>query len=101
MVQVADLFAREEVPLPAVLMAAEAMNDALRLIEPHLAPDKSRTVILGKKGIFFAQRVLAQMAPLTQALELMEPTRYTWPPLLWSVPGMIRNAFMDNEEKEE
>ena len=51
MVEVGDAFGNEEIPLPAVLVAAEAMTQAVNIMEPHISADdvaeKMGTVVLG------------------------------------------------------
>ena len=37
MTEVGDGFANEEIPLPGVLVAAEAMTKAIEIMEPHIA----------------------------------------------------------------
>ena len=49
--RVGDLFDKEEIPLPAVLVAAEAMTQAIEVLGPHIpkedAVNKTGTVVLG------------------------------------------------------
>jgi hypothetical protein len=99
MIRMVERFAGEQTPLPCLLMAAEAMNQALKILEPHVPHKRTGTVIFEKKGIFFARRVLAQMEPLVEALHLMEPTRYTWPSFLWDIPKMVQSAFTKQQMK--
>ena len=51
MTEVGDGFANEEIPLPGVLVAAEAMTKAIEIMEPHIAKEEVAetlgTVILG------------------------------------------------------
>jgi trimethylamine corrinoid protein len=51
MTEVGDGFANEEIPLPGVLVAAEAMTKAIEIMEPHIPRDevaeKLGTVVLG------------------------------------------------------
>jgi trimethylamine corrinoid protein len=51
MTEVGDGFANEEIPLPGVLVAAEAMTKAIEIMEPHIPKDevaeKLGTVVLG------------------------------------------------------
>jgi corrinoid protein of di/trimethylamine methyltransferase len=51
MTQVGDGFAREEIPLPGVLVAAEAMTKAIEIMEPHIpkkdVAKKLGTVVIG------------------------------------------------------
>ena len=51
MTEVGDGFANEEIPLPGVLLAAEAMTKAIEIMEPHIAKEEVAetlgTVILG------------------------------------------------------
>jgi trimethylamine corrinoid protein len=51
MTEVGDGFANEEIPLPAVLIAAEAMTKAIEIMEPHIPKDevarKLGTVVIG------------------------------------------------------
>ncbi len=51
MTQVGDGFANEEIPLPGVLVAAEAMTKAIEIMEPHIpkedAREKAGTVVIG------------------------------------------------------
>jgi trimethylamine corrinoid protein len=51
MSEVGDGFANEEIPLPGVLVAAEAMTTAIEIMEPHIPKDevaeKLGTVVLG------------------------------------------------------
>jgi trimethylamine corrinoid protein len=51
MTQVGDGFAKEEIPLPGVLVAAEAMTKAIEIMEPHIpkeqVAEKLGTVVLG------------------------------------------------------
>ncbi|GAB4284990.1 MAG: B12-binding domain-containing protein [Deferrisomatales bacterium] len=51
MTEVGDKFANEEIPLPYVLVAAEAMTKAVELMEPHIPADataeKLGTVVIG------------------------------------------------------
>lgn len=95
MIRAADLFAEEKMPLPGLLAAAEAMNAVLRTIQPHLCRKTTGTVIFGKKGMFFAQRVLARIQPLSQALNDMQSTRYTWPSLLWNIPTKVLESVSE------
>ncbi len=98
MLEIIDLFAQEKTALPTVLMAVTAMNNALKILDPSLTGQSTETVIFGKKGYFFAKRVLDRIEPLTQALHLMQPTRHTWPSLLWEVPDVIRKCFVEPEK---
>jgi hypothetical protein len=93
MTQVANLFSKEEIPLPGVLTAVEAMNRAIEIMEPHIPQQEKGAVVIRKQGLFLGNRVIAAMQPLSQALSLMEPTRYTWPSFLWDVPIRIQNSF--------
>jgi trimethylamine corrinoid protein len=49
--RVGDLFDKEEIPLPAVLIAAEAMTRAIEILGPHIpkdeVPQKTGKVVLG------------------------------------------------------
>jgi trimethylamine corrinoid protein len=51
MTEVGDGFAKEEIPLPGVLVAAEAMTKAMEIMEPHIPKEnvakKLGTVVLG------------------------------------------------------
>jgi trimethylamine corrinoid protein len=51
MTQVGDGFANEEIPLPGVLVAAEAMTKAIEIMEPHIpkkdVAKKMGTVVIG------------------------------------------------------
>ena len=51
MTEVGDGFANEEIPLPGVLVAAEAMTKAIEIMEPHIPKDevaeKLGTVVIG------------------------------------------------------
>jgi trimethylamine corrinoid protein len=51
MTEVGDGFANEEIPLPGVLVAAEAMTKAIAIMEPHIPKDevaeKLGTVVIG------------------------------------------------------
>jgi trimethylamine corrinoid protein len=51
MTEVGDGFANEEIPLPGVLVAAEAMTRAISVMEPHIPKDevaeKLGTVVIG------------------------------------------------------
>jgi len=51
MTEVGDGFANEEIPLPGVLVAAEAMTKAIEIMEPHIpkedVAEKLGTVVLG------------------------------------------------------
>jgi trimethylamine corrinoid protein len=51
MTEVGDGFANEEIPLPGVLVAAEAMTKAIEIMEPHIAKEEVSktlgTVVLG------------------------------------------------------
>ena len=51
MTEVGDGFANEEIPLPGVLVAAEAMTRAIAIMEPHIPKDevaeKLGTVVIG------------------------------------------------------
>lgn len=51
MVEVGDAFGNEEIPLPAVLVAAEAMTEALTILEPHIPKqdeaEKTGVVVIG------------------------------------------------------
>ncbi len=51
MTEVGDGFANEKIPLPGVLVAAEAMTKAIEIMEPHIPKDevaeKLGTVVLG------------------------------------------------------
>jgi len=51
MTQVGDGFANEEIPLPGVLVAAEAMTKAIEIMEPHIPKEdvrkKAGTVVIG------------------------------------------------------
>ena len=51
MTQVGDGFANEEIPLPGVLVAAEAMTKAIEIMEPHIpeedAAEKMGTIVIG------------------------------------------------------
>jgi trimethylamine corrinoid protein len=51
MTQVGDGFANEEIPLPGVLVAAEAMTKAIEIMAPHIpkeeVADKLGTVVIG------------------------------------------------------
>jgi trimethylamine corrinoid protein len=51
MTQVGDGFANEEIPLPGVLVAAEAMTKAIEVMEPHIpkedVAEKLGTVVIG------------------------------------------------------
>lgn len=51
MTQVGDGFANEEIPLPGVLVAAEAMTKAIEIMEPHIpkeeVAEKLGTVVIG------------------------------------------------------
>ncbi len=51
MTQVGDGFANEEIPLPGVLVAAEAMTEAIKIMEPHIpkkdVAKKVGTVVIG------------------------------------------------------
>jgi trimethylamine corrinoid protein len=40
MTEVGDCFAREELPLPGVLVAAEAMTKAIEIMEPHIPKEQ-------------------------------------------------------------
>lgn len=40
MTEVGEGFAREEIPLPGVLVAAEAMTKAIEILEPHIPKDE-------------------------------------------------------------
>lgn len=49
--RIGDLFDKEEIPLPAVLVAAEAMTQAIEILGPHIPKDaaveKKGTIVLG------------------------------------------------------
>jgi trimethylamine corrinoid protein len=51
MTQVGEMFANEEMPLPFVLVAADAMTQAIEIMEPHIpagaAAEKVGTVVIG------------------------------------------------------
>ncbi len=51
MTQVGDGFANEEIPLPGVLVAAEAMTKAIEIMEPHIPKEdvakKLGTIVIG------------------------------------------------------
>ena len=51
MTQVGEMFANEEMPLPFVLVAADAMTQAIEIMEPHIpagtSSEKAGTVVLG------------------------------------------------------
>jgi trimethylamine corrinoid protein len=51
MTEVGDGFANEEIPLPGVLVAAEAMTKAIKIMEPHIpkedVAEKLGTVVIG------------------------------------------------------
>lgn len=47
MTEIGDCFAREEIPLPGVLVAAEAMTKAIEIMEPHI-PKEDVSEPLGK-----------------------------------------------------
>lgn len=51
MTEVGDGFANEEIPLPGVLVAAEAMTRAIEIMEPHIAKEEIAetlgTVVIG------------------------------------------------------
>jgi len=51
MTEVGDGFANEEIPLPGVLVAAEAMTKAIEIMEPHIAKEEIAetlgTVVIG------------------------------------------------------
>jgi trimethylamine corrinoid protein len=51
MTEVGDGFANEEIPLPGVLVAAEAMTRAIEIMEPHIAKEEVAktlgTVVIG------------------------------------------------------
>jgi trimethylamine corrinoid protein len=51
MTQVGEMFANEEMPLPFVLVAADAMTQAIEIMEPHIpagaAAEKAGTVVIG------------------------------------------------------
>ncbi|MFQ5483753.1 MAG: B12-binding domain-containing protein [Desulfobacterales bacterium] len=51
MTQVGDGFANEEIPLPGVLVAAEAMTKAIEIMEPHIPrediAEKMGTIVIG------------------------------------------------------
>jgi trimethylamine corrinoid protein len=51
MTEVGDGFANEEIPLPGVLVAAEAMTKAIEIMEPHIAREEVAktlgTVVIG------------------------------------------------------
>ena len=51
MTEVGDGFANEEIPLPGVLIAAEAMTKAIKIMEPHIAKEEVAetlgTVVIG------------------------------------------------------
>ena len=51
MTEVGDGFANEEIPLPGVLVAAEAMTKAIEIMEPHIpkedVAEKLGTVVIG------------------------------------------------------
>ncbi len=51
MTQVGDGFANEEIPLPGVLVAAEAMTKAIEIMEPHIPKEdiakKMGTIVIG------------------------------------------------------
>ena len=51
MTEVGDGFAKEEIPLPRVLIAAEAMTKAIEIMEPHIPKEdvveKLGTVVIG------------------------------------------------------
>ena len=51
MTEVGDGFANEEIPLPGVLVAAEAMTKAIEILEPHIAKEEVAktlgTVVIG------------------------------------------------------
>lgn len=51
MTQVGDLFNNEEIPLPFVIVAAEAMTKAIAILEPHIPEqgkgEKTGTVVIG------------------------------------------------------
>lgn len=51
MTQVGDGFANEEIPLPGVLVAAEAMTKAIEIMEPHIpkedVAEKMGTIVIG------------------------------------------------------
>ncbi len=51
MTTIGDMFGNEEIPLPGVLVAAEAMTKAIEILEPHIPKDSSSkkigTVVIG------------------------------------------------------
>jgi methanogenic corrinoid protein MtbC1 len=95
MIQVADLFANEEMTLPGVLIAAQAFNRAIEIMEPFIPQETAEKVVIRARGVFLGKRILITMQPLSQALMLMESTRYTWPSFLWKLTHRVQNTIED------
>lgn len=93
MIRVADLFANEEITLSGVLMAAQAFNRAIEIMKPFFPQETVGKVVIRAKGVFLGKRILAKMQPLSEALALMEPTRYTWPSFLWHLTHRVQNTI--------
>lgn len=95
MIKVADLFDKEKIALSGVLIAAEAFNKAIKIMEPFIPPETAERVVVRARGIFLGKRILMKMQPLSQALTLMAPTRYTWPSFLWQLTHRVQNTIED------
>ena len=93
MIRVSDLFAKEEIALSNVLLAAQAFNRAIKKMQPFIPQETAEKVVIGAKGIFLGKRILVTMQPLSEALNLMEPTRYTWPAFLWDLIDRVQNTI--------
>lgn len=99
MIGVADLFAKEEIALPDVLIAAQAFNKAIKIMEPFIPHETARKVVIRARGVFLGKRILITMQPLSQALTLMESTRYTWPCFLWQLTHRVRNTIENERQR--
>ena len=95
MIRVADLFAKEELTLSGVLTAAQAFNKAIKILEPYIPQETAGKVVIRTRGVFLGKRILITMQPLSEALNLMERTRYTWPSFLWGLTDRVQNTFED------
>ena len=99
MIGVADLFAKEEIALPDILIAAQAFNKAIKIMEPFIPHETVGKVVIRARGVFLGKRILITMQPLSQALTLMESTRYTWPCFLWQLTHRVRNTIENERQR--
>ncbi len=62
-------------------------------MEPFIPHETLAKEVIRAKGVFLGKRVLIMMQPLSQALALMEQTRFTWPSFLWKLTHRVRNTI--------